>query len=118
MSLIGKKWVIRNQDADSDVIAKLHKNRDLDTEEKQRSFFQDGLESLHDPYLMKDMGKSVDRIQEAVKKNEKIMVFGDYDVDGITSTVIVYDFLKSIGAEAFYTIPNREGDGYGKEPSL
>ena len=113
MSLIGKKWVIQNQDADLDVVSKLHKNRDLDTEEKQKSFFDDGLANLHDPYLMKGMDKSVDRIQEAVKKNEKIMVFGDYDVDGITSTMIVYDFLKRIGAEAYYEIPNREADGYG-----
>lgn len=113
MSLIGKKWVIRNQDADLNVVAKLHKNRDLDTEEKRKSFFEDGLSSLHDPYLMKGMRKAVDRIQEAVKKNEKIMVFGDYDVDGITSTVIVYDFLKKIGADAYYKIPNRENDGYG-----
>ena len=113
MSLIGKKWVIQNQDADLDVITKLHKNRDLDTEEKKKSFFDDGLSNLHDPYLMKGMGKVVDRIQEAVKKNEKIMVFGDYDVDGVTSTVVLYDFLKKIGAEVFYEIPSREDDGYG-----
>ena len=65
MSLIGKKWVIQNQDADLDVITKLHKNRDLDTEEKKKSFFDDGLSNLHDPYLMKGMGKAVDKIQEA-----------------------------------------------------
>ncbi|MBN2087559.1 single-stranded-DNA-specific exonuclease RecJ [Candidatus Peregrinibacteria bacterium] len=113
MSLIGKKWVIQNQDADLGIIAKLHKNRGLDTEEKKKSFFEDGLSSLHDPYLMKGMDISVDRIKKAVERNEKIMIFGDYDVDGITSTVILYDFLKRIGADVYYEIPNRENDGYG-----
>ncbi|MBU1934757.1 single-stranded-DNA-specific exonuclease RecJ [Patescibacteria group bacterium] len=113
MSFIGKKWVVQNQDKDLDVVTKLLHNRDLDTEEKQRLFFEGELESLHDPFLFKDMKKAADRIQEAVNNEEKIMVFGDYDVDGITSTVIVYDLLKRIGADAHYMIPNRENDGYG-----
>jgi single-stranded-DNA-specific exonuclease len=113
MSFLGKKWIIQNQEGGLDVITKLLKNRNLDTEESQRSFFEDGLENLHDPFLFKDMQKAVDRIREAIDKKEKIMIFGDYDVDGITSTVILYDFLKRVGADTYYTLPNREKDGYG-----
>lgn len=113
MSFLGKKWIIQNQDGGLDVVTKLLKNRNLDTEEKQRAFFEDGLDSLHDPFLFKDMKKAVDRIKKAIDSKEKIMIFGDYDVDGITSTVIVYDFFKRVGANVSYTLPNREKDGYG-----
>lgn len=113
MSLLGKKWIIQNQDVGLDVVTKLLKNRDLDSEEKQKVFFEGGLSSLHDPFLLKDIKKAVDRIRQAIDKKEKVMIFGDYDVDGITSTVIMYDFLKRVGADVSYTIPNREKDGYG-----
>jgi len=113
MSLLGKKWIIQNQDGGLDVVSKLFKNRDLDTEEKQKVFFEGGLEKLYDPFLLKDIKRAVDRIRQAIDKKEKVMIFGDYDVDGITSTVIMYDFLKRVGADVYYTIPNREKDGYG-----
>ena len=113
MSFLGKKWIIQNQDGGLDVVTKLLKNRNLNSEEEQHLFFESGLESLYDPFLFKDMKKAVDRIRQAIDKKEKIMVFGDYDVDGITSTVILYDFLKRVGANVDYTIPNREKDGYG-----
>jgi single-stranded-DNA-specific exonuclease len=113
MSLLGKEWIIQNQDGGLDVVAKLLKNRNLDTEEKRRSFFEDGLENLHDPFLFRDIEKAAERIRRAIDGKEKIMIFGDYDVDGITSTVIIYDFLKNVGADVYYTLPNREKDGYG-----
>ena len=113
MSFLGKKWIIQNQDGGLDVVTKLLKNRNLDTEEKQRSFFKGDLSNLHDPFLFKDMKKAVDRIRKAIDDKEKIMIFGDYDVDGITSTVILYDFLKRVGSDVYYTLPNREKDGYG-----
>jgi single-stranded-DNA-specific exonuclease len=113
MSLIGKNWVIKNQNKDLGIIDKLLHNRDLLTEDKKRSFFEDDLKNLHDPFLFKDIQKAVDRIKEAIDKKERILVFGDYDVDGITSTVLMYDFLKRVGADVQYILPNREKDGYG-----
>lgn len=113
MSFLGKKWIIQNQDEGLDTVTKLLKNRNLDTEEKQKVFFEGGTSNLHDPFLLKDIKCAVDRIRKAIDEKEKIMVFGDYDVDGITSTVILYDFLKKVGANVDYVIPNREKDGYG-----
>ena len=113
MSFLGKKWVVKNQEVDIDILTKLLKNRDLNTEEGRKSFFEDGLDTLHDPFLFQDMKKTVNRIKEAVIRNEKIMIFGDYDVDGVSSSVILYDFLKKIGADVFYTLPNRDKDGNG-----
>jgi len=113
MSLLGKKWVIQNQDESFDIIAKLLKNRGIDSPEKIEWFFNGSLSDLHDPTLLKEMDKAVERIKKAIENKEKIMVFGDYDVDGITSTVIVYDFLKKAGADVYYQLPNRDKDGYG-----
>ncbi|MBN1258850.1 single-stranded-DNA-specific exonuclease RecJ [Candidatus Peregrinibacteria bacterium] len=113
MSFTGKKWIIKNCDSDSGVINKLLANRDLGTDEKRRRFFEGGLENQYDPFLLKGMRKAVERIQKAVADGQKIMVFGDYDVDGITSTVLLYSFFKKIGADADYTLPSRHDDGYG-----
>jgi len=113
MSLFGKKWIIRNKNGDLNLIAKLLQNRGIDSPEKVEWFFNGTLSDLHDPKLLKEMGKSVERIKKAISDKQKIMVFGDYDVDGITATAILYDFLKKAGADVHYTLPNREKDGYG-----
>ena len=113
MSILGKKWVIRNENKDINLIAKLLQNRGIDSAEKVESFFDATLSDLHDPALMKEMDKAVDRIKKAIEKKEKIMIFGDYDVDGITATAILYDFLKKTGADVHYKLPNRADDGYG-----
>lgn len=113
MSLSGKKWVIKNQDAGADLLTKLLLNRDINTDEKRRDFFDGDLKLLHDPFLLPDMQAAVDRIRRAVTDNESIMIFGDYDIDGITGTALLYDFLKKAGATAHYTLPHRENDGYG-----
>ena len=70
-------------------------------------------ESLSDPMLLLNMDKAVERILRAVDKGERIVVFGDYDVDGVTATALLYTYLYSIGAEVYYKLPNREDDGYG-----
>lgn len=116
MSLLGKKWIVQNEDETLNVIAKLLKNRGIDSPEKAESFFRGDKSGLHSPDLLKDMDKAVKRIKEAIEKKEKIMIFGDYDVDGITGTAILYDFFKQIGADIHYTLPNREDDGYGMKP--
>ncbi|MBU1018089.1 single-stranded-DNA-specific exonuclease RecJ [Patescibacteria group bacterium] len=113
MSLLGKKWVIRNSDESLNIIAKLLQNRGIDSPEKAEWFFNGTLKNLHDPKLLKGIEKAAERIEKAVENKEKIMVFGDYDVDGVTATAILYDFLKKAGADVHYSLPNRDKDGYG-----
>ena len=113
MSLIGKKWQIKNEKQELGLIEKMMDNRGLKTDEERYSFFNYSLNKLHDPYLLKDMKKAVKRLQEAVDKGEKIMIFGDYDVDGTSATALIYDFFSKIGANIHYTLPDREKDGYG-----
>lgn len=113
MSLLGKKWNIQNEDETLNVVAKLLKNRGIDTPEKAQSFFEGGHEHLHNPMLLVDMDKAIERISRAIHDEEKVMIFGDYDVDGITATAILFDFLKKADADVHYKLPNREDDGYG-----
>ena len=113
MSLIDKKWVIQNENEELTVIAKLLQNRDIDSAEKAEQFFNGSLKELHDPNLFKEIDKAVERIKQAIEKREKVMIFGDYDVDGITSTALMYNFLQKSGVDVNYTLPNREKDGYG-----
>lgn len=88
-------------------------NRNIDTVEKAREFFFGGLSKLHDPYLMKDMDKGIEIMCSSIASGEKIMVYGDYDADGVTSTAILYKTLKKCGANVSYHIPHRENEGYG-----
>jgi single-stranded-DNA-specific exonuclease len=113
MSFLGKKWVVKNAKTDLSVIDKMLENRGLESEDDRFAFFNYSLKRLHDPFLMKDMKKAVERIKEAVQNQEKIMIFGDYDVDGTSATALLYDLFSKIGAEIFYTLPDREHDGYG-----
>ena len=71
------------------------------------------LSALHDPYEMLDMGRAVTRIFEALSKRERITVYGDYDVDGVTSVTLLYTYLSSLGADVDYYIPVRAKEGYG-----
>lgn len=87
--------------------------RGIDTFEKAKSFFRPSLDEIHDPFLMKDMDKAVNRLQQAITNNEKILVFGDYDVDGTTSVALVYSYLKNYYQNLEYYIPDRDTEGYG-----
>ena len=80
-------------------------------EEAERFLYEN--EELDDPFLMTDMEKAVERIEKAIDKNESICIYGDYDADGVTSTAMLYDYLKGRGANADYYIPSREAEGYG-----
>ncbi len=93
--------------------AQLLVNRGCLTPSDARSFLLKETEQLHDPLEMADMDNAVYRILEAVEEEEKIVIFGDYDVDGVTSVSILYLYLKSIGADVSYYIPCRSGEGYG-----
>lgn len=97
----------------SQITARLLYNRGYDTPEKAYSFMNVNVSSLHDPYLMKDMDKAVERIAKAIEKGETIAIYGDYDVDGVTSVTSIYLYLQSKGADIVYYIPSRDKEGYG-----
>jgi len=88
-------------------------NRGIRTEEDARKFFRPQLTSLLDPFLFKDMQKAVDRLNEALGKKERILVYGDYDVDGCTAVALVYRFLQQYYSNIDYYIPSRNEEGYG-----
>ena len=96
------------------VLAELLVQRGVHTFEQARSFFRPNLDDLHDPFLMKDMDKAVERVHQAVVSGEKILVYGDYDVDGTTAVSLVYSFLRShTKARVDFYIPERYDEGYG-----
>lgn len=97
----------------SGVIAQILINRGLRDERMASEFLFGDISSLHDPYLLKDMEKAVQRIRRAIEAKEKITVYGDYDVDGITATALLVRVLKKLGASVDYYIPDRQNEGYG-----
>ena len=125
IKLMEKKWIIKERgdsglvkqlalDLDvSESLANLMVQRKITTPGEAQKFFNPSLEYLHDPFLMKDMNMAVDRLSGAIKKGEKILVYGDYDVDGTTAVALVYSFLKKRNANVAYYIPDRYKEGYG-----
>ena len=95
------------------VLAELLVQRGVETFQEARAFFRPSLEDLHDPFLMKDMDKAVDRLHEAITKGQKILVYGDYDVDGTTAVALVYSFVRRFTKRVEYYIPDRYDEGYG-----
>jgi single-stranded-DNA-specific exonuclease len=95
------------------VLSSILVKRNVTTYEEAKRFFRPALEHLHDPFLMKDMAKAVERLDKAIQNKEKILIYGDYDVDGTTSVALVYDFLKKIYPDIDYYIPDRYKEGYG-----
>lgn len=94
-------------------LGKLLFSRGITNFEDAKQFFRPKLEKLHDPFLMKDMDKAVARVNQAIKKGEKIMIYGDYDVDGTTAVSLVYSFLKNFYKNIEFYIPDRYDEGYG-----
>ena len=97
----------------SPVLAGLLIQRGIKTESAAKRFFRPMLNELIDPFLMNDMDVAVDRLNDAMGRKERIMVYGDYDVDGCTAVALVYKFLQQFYSNIDYYIPNREGEGYG-----
>lgn len=97
----------------SEPIAGLLLQRGVFDYDSAKKFFRPLLDGLHDPFLMKDMDKAVSRLEQAILKEEKILIYGDYDVDGTTSVSLFYGFLKSIYPNLDYYIPDRYSEGYG-----
>ncbi|TDS65275.1 single-stranded-DNA-specific exonuclease RecJ [Myroides indicus] len=96
-----------------EVIARLLVQRGITTYEEAKQFFRPALSDLHDPYLMKDMDKAVMRLEKAFERNEKILVFGDYDVDGTTAVALMSSYIQRFYAAVDTYIPDRYGEGYG-----
>ena len=105
MSFLGKKWIVKNTDQNKTPFEKILENRKIKD-------INDGM-VFHDSFLFADMQKAVGRINEAVKNQERIIVFGDYDVDGISGAAILINTLKKLGANISYRLPHRVKDGYG-----
>jgi single-stranded-DNA-specific exonuclease len=120
-----KRWIIR-EDYDLEIVEKLAASLGVDriiatllvergvtTFEDARRFFRPGLDQVHDPFLMKGMKQAIDRINLAVAKKQRIMVYGDYDVDGTSAVALVYSYLKELDSNIDFYIPDREREGYG-----
>ena len=90
--------------------------RDIADFESAKAFFRPSLEALHNPFLMKDMDKAVDRLEQAIASREKILIYGDYDVDGTTSVALLYGFLHTYHKEINFYLPDRQKEGYGISP--
>lgn len=95
------------------VLAGILVRRGIDTFDKAKSFFRPSLDELHDPFLMKDMDEAVVRLEAAFARGERILIYGDYDVDGTTSVAMTYDFIKKIYPDIKFYIPDRDKEGYG-----
>lgn len=120
-----KRWV-RNEGPSAEAVttlsAQLNINpyltsillqRGIDTFDKARLFFRPSLDHLHDPFLMMDMGKAVERLHRAIIGQEKILIYGDYDVDGTTSVALVFSYLQTFYTNCEYYVPDRYSEGYG-----
>lgn len=97
----------------TELIAKILVNRGYDTVEAANAFLRPELSGLHDPFLLHDMDKAIERLMQAIDSGQKIIVYGDYDVDGMTSTAIMTWALELMGANVDYFVPSRFSDGYG-----
>ena len=120
-----KRWVIKEY-GENEAVTKLSKElgvdpvlanllvqRGITNFETAKRFFRPELSHLHDPFLMKDMDLAIERIHNALKSKEKILVYGDYDVDGTTAVALVYSFFKDLNANIDFYIPDRYAEGYG-----
>ena len=120
-----KRWILR-EDYDKEVVKKLAEalgvdeiiatllvERGVTTYEEARCFFRPSLDQLHDPFLMKDMDRAIARINEAVRRHERILIYGDYDVDGTSAVALVYSYLSTFHRNIDFYIPDRDSEGYG-----
>ncbi|MGM9749323.1 MAG: single-stranded-DNA-specific exonuclease RecJ [Candidatus Cryptobacteroides sp.] len=120
-----KKWILEKIADDENVsrlsselgidpvLARLLTQRGITTFQQAREFFRPSITNLHDPFLMTDMDKAVERIRKAIENQEKILIYGDYDVDGTTAVSLVYSFLKRLTSKIDFYIPDRYDEGYG-----
>lgn len=114
-----KKWIVKNTEIEG---TKLHSNeflnrlllsRGIENSFDANLFLNPSIEKLHNPFLLKDMDRAIGRIDEVIKKGQKIVIYGDYDVDGVTSTSMLFRAFKKLGIDVSYYIPERLNEGYG-----
>ena len=120
-----KRWIVKETADQSqaeqlanainvdETLAALLLQRGINSYAEAKDFFRPSLKNLHDPFLLKDMDHAVRRLSLAIQRNEKILIYGDYDVDGTTSVALVYGFLSSFYPRIAYYIPDRYDEGYG-----
>jgi len=96
-----------------ETIARLLALRGIENYDQAKNFFRPNIEQLYDPFLMKDMDKAATRLSNAIRDGEKVVVYGDYDVDGATSCAMMHNFLRDFGVQVYYYIPHRYKEGYG-----
>ncbi|QQD15841.1 single-stranded-DNA-specific exonuclease RecJ [Sphingobacterium sp. UDSM-2020] len=120
-----KKWVLKskseikkvnqlgNELGINPVLAELLVSRNIETFDTSKQFFRPSLDQLHNPFLMQDMEKAIARITTAIGQNEKILIYGDYDVDGTTAVAVVYSFFREFHTRIEFYIPDRYAEGYG-----
>ena len=123
--MMQKRWIVKEAADQSqaeqlanainvdETLAALLLQRDINSYAEAKDFFRPSLKNLHDPFLLKDMDHAVRRLVLAIQRNEKILIYGDYDVDGTTSVALVYGFLSSFYPHIDYYIPDRYDEGYG-----
>lgn len=131
-----EKWILKNNKENFDklsekmpstltkedpykqlLILKLLSNRGIDSVDKANKFLTGDYKDFYSPFLLKDMEKAIKIIEDGVKNNKKIAIYGDYDCDGVISTVILYNALEKLNADFMYHIPDREEEGYGMHPN-
>ena len=121
---MNQKWMCRNIDQEhidevskanniSRLLASILVNRNITSNEDTRIFLNPTRSDFHDPFLLPDMDKAVSRILKAISNKEKVIIYGDYDADGITSIAVLKKFLKENGLDVGQYIPNRLSEGYG-----
>ena len=122
---IEKKWIVKEQGNPAavralsaelgidQVLANLLVQRNITTADRAREFYKPDLSKLHDPFLMKDMDKAVERLEKAISSEEKVLIYGDYDVDGTTAVALMYTFIRNFNPNVEYYIPDRYDEGYG-----
>ncbi|KKX51272.1 MULTISPECIES: single-stranded-DNA-specific exonuclease RecJ [Sphingobacterium] len=120
-----KRWVLKsksevkkvnqlgNELGINPVLAELLVSRNIETFDTSKQFFRPSLDQLHNPFLMQDMEKAIARITTAIGQNEKILIYGDYDVDGTTAVAVVYSFFREFHSRIEFYIPDRYAEGYG-----
>ena len=122
-----KRWITR-KDYDLEVVEKLADSLGVDkiiatllvergvtTFEEAKHFFRPSLDQLHDPFLMKDMDRAIARINNAVRNKERMLIYGDYDVDGTSAVALVYSYFHTLHYNIDFYIPDRDTEGYGKD---
>ena len=120
-----KRWILR-ENVDVEIVDKLAESLGVDkiiatllvergvtSFKEAKEFFRPSLDQLHDPFLMKDMDKAIERINTAIRKKERIMVYGDYDVDGTSAVALVYSYFRTIHNNIDFYIPERDTEGSG-----